>query len=666
MDAVFADPQAAAGVTPPSDLRHVACRAGHAGSVELWPLTPRPQPEPSTPWTIPQSNQGRASAPQDLVAELSRWIAAELASGDLPSEGRRLRPGDFLVLVRRRGQFDRALVRALKARGVPVAGLDRMVLTEQPAVQDILSLCEALLLPGDDLAFAEFLTSPLGGLHDDDLMALTKDRGERPLWDCLRIRAGESPAWQAAAHIFSTLLTRVDFAAPYALLAEALGPLGGRARLFARLGPDAAEAVDELLAAALHFAALNPPSLQGFLHWLNQAGSEVKRQVESAGDTVRIMTVHGAKGLESPIVILPDTTGLPPDDRLLSWTADPQSGAALPLWTPHRDMRCQAVNDLHASTEGARQEEYHRLLYVALTRARDRVLVCGWETHTEHEGTWYKLVERAMQTLEAEPRDFAAWPGTARTHACPQTAAPGQGRETPALPVLPPPAWTGTTPLWNPAPLPAEPARPRPLSPSRPEGVAFGPVPPVRSPLARTTRDRFSRGLAMHALLQHLPALPPEARLEAGRRFTAAMEDAETLVQQALAVLEDPACAALFAPGSHAEQPISGLLGDRIVSGQVDRLAVLPDAVLIADYKTSRAPPATPEAAPVMYLRQMAAYRGILRLIFPGLPVRCLLIWTDGPAVMPLPDTLLDRYLGVLDSNQAPDHLDNQQTSPQE
>ncbi len=666
VDAVFADPEAAAGVCPPGDLLHVACRAGHAGSVELWPLTPRPEPEPSTPWTIPATNQGRASAPQDLVAELSRWIAEQLAGSTLASEGRRLRPGDFLVLVRRRGQFDRALVRALKARGVPVAGLDRMVLTEQPAVQDILALCEALLLPSDDLSFAEFLTSPLGGLNDDDLMALTQNRGERHLWDTLRTRADEQPAWRAAAHIFSTLLTRVDFAAPYALLAEALGPLGGRARLYARLGPDAAEAVDELLSAALHFAALNPPSLQGFLHWLRQAGSEVKRQAESAGDTVRIMTVHGAKGLEAPIVILPDTTSLPPADRLLCWARDPHSGADLPFWTPHRDMRCQAVNTLHASTEGARLEEYHRLLYVALTRARDRVLVCGWETHAEHEGTWYKLVERAMQSLGSKPQSFTAWPGTILRHDCPQTVPADQARETVEQATLAPPPWAGTAPLWKALPLPAEPTRPRPLSPSRPEGVEFGPVPAVRSPLGRDTRDRFSRGLAMHALLQHLPALPPEARLEAGRRFTAGMEDADTLVRQAMDVLQDPDCAMLFAPGSRAEQPISGVLGNRVVSGQVDRLAILPDAVLIADYKTSRAPPATPGDAPVMYLRQMAAYRDILRLIFPTLPVRCMLIWTDGPAVMPLPDTLLDRHSGVLDSNLGPDHVECQPTPPQE
>jgi ATP-dependent helicase/nuclease subunit A len=661
VDAVFADAAAACGVCTPGALRHVARRSGHAGVVEFWPLAPRPEPAAPTPWSIPRRNQGHVTAPQTLVAELARWIAQKLEGAILESEGRPLRPGDFLVLVRRRGQFDRALVRALKALDVPVAGLDRMVLTEQPAVQDLLALCRALLLPGDDLSFAEFLVSPLGGLSDDDLMQLAPGRGEASLWDVLWRRAGERFHWGEAAARFAALLARVDYAAPYALLAEALGPLGGRARLFARLGPEAAEPVDEFLAAALQFASQHPPSLQGFLRWLDQAGSEVKRQAESAGNTVRIMTVHGAKGLEAPVVILPDTTGLPPVDRNLCWTAERESGTALPLWTPHKDMRCGAVTGLHDASEAARLEEYRRLLYVALTRARDIVLVCGWQTARVHDECWYRMVERGMQRLPAASAAFPAWPGEALTFASPQTAPPEPARdalqETPASP----PTWAGTAPDWRAAPLPAEPPRPHPLAPSRPEGVEFGPVPAVRSPLSQRLPDRMSRGLLMHALLQHLPALPAEARAAAAARFVAGAEGADTIVRQALAVLEEPACAALFGPGSRAEQPVSGVVEGQVVTGQVDRLAVLPDTVLVADYKTSRAPPASPEAVPVMYLRQMAAYRAVLQRIFTDRPVRCLLIWTDAPSVMPLPGALLDRHApvlsGVLDPATAADHV---------
>ena len=260
----------------------------------------------------------------------------------LESRGRPLAPGDVLVLVRRRNAFARALVRALKTRGVPVAGLDRLVLTEQPAVQDLMALADALLLPQDDLTFACLLTSPLGGLDDDDLMALAVDRGGA-LFEALRARAQERPHWQRAWDFFAALLARVDYVSPHALFAEALGPLGGRARLFARLGPEAAEPVDELLNAALAYARLHPPSLQGFLHWLRRSGAEVKREAEAAGNQVRVMTVHGAKGLQAPLVILPDTTAIPPDEGPILWADDPQTRVAVPLFSPRKEFRCVAA-----------------------------------------------------------------------------------------------------------------------------------------------------------------------------------------------------------------------------------------------------------------------------------------------------------------------------------
>ncbi len=650
VDAVFSQPAARAGVCLPGEiLRHQAHRTGHAGRVEIWPKVPRAEPPPHTPWSIPLRNQAQISAPQTLVNHLAAWIAQQTdGSTPLPSAGRPLRPGDILVLVRRRGEFDRALVRALKAAGVPVAGLDRMMLVDQPAVQDLLSLCEALLLPQDDLSFSEMLVSPLGGLTDESLMHLAAQR-PGSVWDALRSRAGERPEWQAAAKFFSALLARVDYAPPYALLSEALGPLGGRANLFARLGPEAAEPVDEFLNAALLHAASHPPSLQGFLHWLRQSAAEVKREAEAAGDSVRIMTVHGAKGLEAPLVILPDTTSLPPDERGLCWAQDEESGAHLPLWQPNKDFRCAAVESLRDAQAQKRAQEYNRLLYVALTRARDRVLVCGWEVRQAQEGCWYDLVAAGMKALSARADTFGAWPGQIYVVETPQANTPETRAKT--LGAAPPeklPAWAGCAPDWRPAPLAAEPALPRPLAPSRPEGIGLGKVPAARSPLAQPApADRFSRGLAMHALLEHLPDFHVEARREAAHRYAARPElglaDPAALAEAALAVLDMPGIEDLFGPGSRAEQKVAGVAGGQVISGQVDRLAILPDRVLIADYKTG-VPPADAASVPVLYLRQMAAYRALLALLYPNRPQTCVLIWTDGPTVMILPPALLDRH----------------------
>lgn len=658
VDAVFRDPRAARGVVAQGEeLRHYADRAEYAGRVELWPLAPVTDEPPAEPWTVPERNLGLVSAPQRLADALAGWLAGEIRDGAmLDSRGRPLRPGDVLVLVRRRGDFARALVRALKARGVPVAGLDRLVLTEQAAVQDVLALCDTLLMPEDDLALACVLTGPLGGLADDSLMRLAMDR-PGTLWDALRERAGEYQVWRQAHRYVSDLLARADHVTPHALLSEALGPMGGRARLLARLGPEAAEPLDELLNAALAYTAAHPPSLQGFVHWLRRSGATVKREAEGAGGAVRVMTVHGAKGLQAPLVILPDTTALPPEDEAFVWRRDPRTGADLPLWSPRREFRCATVDAARAAERERRLAEYNRLLYVALTRAEDRLLVCGWETRRGvPDDSWYRLVERGFHAMGATAAPFeavgGAWEGERLMAESPQRVAVPEPRPDPASAGLAPlPGWAGLPPEWRAVPPPAEPPVPRPLAPSRPEGVDFGPVPRAASPLQSGAGvGRFRRGKLVHALLQHLPDLPREHRAAAARSYAARPgvgldgDEVDALVEETLAVLDHPALRPLFAPGSRAEQPLTGLVGDTVVSGVVDRLAVRPDGLFVADYKANRDAPDRPEATPVLYLRQMAAYRAVLRGLSPGRPVTCALIWTRQARVQVLPDPLLDPH----------------------
>ena len=385
VDAVFAEPVAARGVVDHA-LHHYPHRVGEAGRVELWPLAPVGEKEKVQPWEVPASNLGLTSAPQRLAEGIAGWIAQALATGErLESRDRALNAGDFLILVRRRTDFARNLVRALKSRGVPVAGLDRLVLTEQAAVQDVLAACDAILLPGDDLAIGCVLTSPLGGLSQDSLLDLAAGRSGR-LWGTLRDRAGERPEWEAARGFIAALSSRADHVTPHALLAEMLGPLGGRARLLARLGAEAAEPLDELLGAALDYTRSHPPSLQGFVHWLRRSGATIKREAGSAGSAVRIMTVHGAKGLQAPVVILPDTSALPPDDAPFVWAPDPGSELCVPLWAPTKTMRGAAWTAQRTEDTAKRMQEYNRLLYVALTRAEDRLVICGWNTRPGAEG----------------------------------------------------------------------------------------------------------------------------------------------------------------------------------------------------------------------------------------------------------------------------------------
>ena len=673
VDAVFSQPLAAHGLHEDGAggalPRHISARPGQGGRVELWPLVPAKEGEDDdegfSPWRAPSANRGQRSAPQRLAEALGDWISSQI--GKIPQPGQSpLRAGEILVLVPKRSPFLRALIRALKSRGVPVATLVRVGLTQQVAVRDLMTLCAALLLPQDDLTLASVLTSPLGGLSDESLMALATKNGTahalgregHPLWSVLRDRHHERPEWKAAWEMLSALYGRVDYATPYRLLAEALGQHGGRTRLLRRLGPEAAEPVDELLTAALRFEGLHPPSLQGFLHWLEASEASSKREAESEVDAVRVMTVQGSKGLQARLVILPDTTSKKKRDGGFLW--DTADGLELPLWVPGKESGTSVTEALAAKVAEESRAEENRLLYVALTRASDWLVVCGWEPRTKlDDACWYRHCAEGFSQLtdvRAEPLGLG-WEGDRLVLEEERTVSSSgverSAREHAQTVELP--AWLGCAPDWVVQPAPMEDALTRPLAPSRPDGAEFGPLPASRSPLdlvgghkgpARVQAMR--RGTMIHRLLQLLPEADPSRREELAFAWLSKpawgldFEDVEQLVERVLQVIEHPEMAPLFAPGSRAEQPISGVSAGRVVLGQVDRLRIGEGEIWICDYKTNRNPPVRADRTPVAYLRQMAAYRAVLQQLHPGFEVHCSLVWTEGPSVVTLPPELLD------------------------
>jgi ATP-dependent helicase/nuclease subunit A len=656
-DAVFAG-EAGRGVSLAGEtIAHRAAREGHAGSVELWPLVSgadAPEPEAWEPVTqaieLPDPAQRLAVA---LARRIKSWIGRE----ELPARARRIRAGDVMILVRRRDAFVAKLVRELKREQVPVSGLDRLTLAESLPVQDILALCRTAVQPEDDLSLAEVLRGPFCDVDEDSLFALARDREDvsrlRPstLWSALRDRRAERREWEDAASLIEEIAARADYDRPYDVLAHLLGEKRGRWRLRRRLGPDAADPIEELLAQALHYEQLAPPSMQGFIHWIERSGLEVKREQEGAGDTVRVMTVHAAKGLQAPIVILPDTVREPRVQETVLWADDTVPDRPhVPLWAPRAALRDPVFDDLLTAERARQDAEHRRLLYVALTRAEDRLIVCGWYgARGPTNGSWYRLVEAGFQALPgAAPFSFdsrlwageAGWTGEGWRLEAPQERDPAPDRrEAEALALVRPPLWAET-------PAPAEAPSPRPIRPSREDGEE----PPAAAPVTAGDRSgrRFRRGIIIHALLQHLPDLPPADRAAAARRFLAGQAvtpaEAEAIGAETLAILDDPAFAPLFTPGSLAEAPIIGRIGARAVNGTVDRLAVTDAAVLVADYKTNRPPPERVEDVAPLYLRQMAAYRAVLRAVFPGRAVKCALVWTYAARLMALPDPVLDAH----------------------
>ncbi|HET9147088.1 MAG TPA: double-strand break repair helicase AddA [Acetobacteraceae bacterium] len=652
-DAVFDDDEAGIGVRDPGEaLHHRVNRTGQAGSVSLWPLAPN-ETDPDMPeWDVPEDYHLRSSARRRLARGLAQWIAGAVGSFPLPSRDRALAPGDVLILVRSRNELGPALVRALKEAGVPVAGLDRMVLTESRAVADIIALAEALLLPSDDLAMATYLASPLGGLDDASLMELALER-RGSLAQALFARGDERAEWRAARDMFATLQARVDYATPYRLFSELLGPLNGRAKLLARLGPEAAEPIDELLAAALDYQSREAGTLQGFLAALASAAAEVRREAEAAGDVVRIMTVHGAKGLQAPLVILPETTSLPNPIETLFWLPVPQSGATVPILCPRASARSAAITRAVEEGKAAQAAEHNRLLYVALTRAEDHLIVCGAESRKRmSESCWYASVQRGFSRLEDVVcmESDLPWPGEIRSLSCVQAAPPDRVARIAEAGKVALPAWLGAPPLWRAAAPAPESTSPERLAPSRSaEGEARGLA--AASPRQQSARAAtLARGQLIHALLQHLPDLPETERLPAARRHLAqpghGLDEAarKSILRDIAEVLGHPDLAALFGPDSRAEAPIAGVVAGIEIGGLIDRLLVTPERILIADYKTDRAPPADAEAIPVPYLAQLAAYAALLRSIHPEREIAAVIVWTADARVMPVPAELLARH----------------------
>ncbi|MEE2970543.1 MAG: double-strand break repair helicase AddA, partial [Pseudomonadota bacterium] len=404
VDAVFGDADAFDGLGD-APLHHEAFRVGQAGLVEIWPpVMPAPRDEPD-PWTPPISIASEMPTQYRLANALAVRIADWIRSSEfLESHGRPLRAGDIMVLVRRRTAFVDDLVQALKTRDIPVAGVDRMVLSDEIAIMDLVALGQFLLLPGDDLTLATVLKGPLIGFDEDQLFTLAHGREDHGLWDELISRAHETPKFAEAVQTLMELLDRTDFTLPFEFYADILSRLGGRRKIVERLGVQANDPLDEFLALAFSYERSHPPSLQGFLHWFAEGKTDIKRDLEHAArDEVRVMTVHGAKGLQAPVVILADTMQTPSQAPKLLWTEDergPDAGAPLPVWRPRADLEEAVTAKLGAEAKHKRDQEYRRLLYVAMTRAEDRLYVCGYGAQRKApEGCWYNLIRDGLEDI---------------------------------------------------------------------------------------------------------------------------------------------------------------------------------------------------------------------------------------------------------------------------
>ncbi len=639
VDKVF-EGEAARGLTVDEEpVEHLANRAEDGSRVDLWPLIEtEPALDPhewdEIPVDAPAPGNAKLRLARILAAEIGRMVAEDRLPPRRGHPGRRVRAGDILVLVTRRDALAEALIRELKARGLPVAGADRLSLAQELAVQDLLALAKVATTPDDDLSLAALLRSPLCGLTEDELFALAWRR-PGSLWRALMAAEDRHPG---VAGMLKDLAARADYLRPYEFLERALIRHDGRRRLLARLGPEAEDPVDELLQQALSYEAREAPSLAGFVAWIEAADIKVKREMERGRNEIRVMTVHGAKGLEAPVVILPDMLSKGGGGSGPVLLPAPPGGNKPPLmhWAAAKsedDRVTRAARD-HAAAREA--DERKRLLYVALTRAEDWLILCAAGSAKSKPGSWYEMVERGIEALgAAEMSGPGELPGPVIRRAHDPVPVAGTPEEAPTAQ----PATAPDHPAWL-APAARE-ERPQRISPS-----ALGEH-AEQGGAGRGRAAAMLRGSAVHLLLERLPGLSAESRPAMARRLLAQGFPelpgglVGGVIAEALAVLAAPFAGDIFGPDSLAESGIAiGLPG--FGPGRIDRLVICPDRVLVVDFKTDAGPPATPEAVPENYLLQLACYRSAAKAIWPERLVDAAILWTAAPALMALPGPLMD------------------------
>ncbi|MCH2249408.1 MAG: double-strand break repair helicase AddA [Cognatishimia sp.] len=615
---------------------HIAFNDDMPGRVDLWPvIEPTPKAEEGD-WFDPVDRLSEMHHTVHLARMIAEQIKRMIATGatipDKKGEDgvytqRKVRAGDFLILVQRRSELFQEIIRACKTAELPIAGADRLKVGAELAVRDLAALLNFLSTPEDSLSLAVVLRSPLFGWSEQALFDLAHRREDPLLWQALRKRCEEFPK---TMDVLSDLMGQTDFLRPYDLIERILTRHNGRAKLLSRLGSEAEDGINALLSQALSYEQSTVPSLTGFLVWMETDDLEIKRQMDSAEDRIRVMTVHGSKGLEAPIVILPDTgkRNRPSAPAILE--AD-----GVPLWVGAKDDMSESISSRSTALADRQMEERQRLLYVAMTRAEKWLIVAAAGDLEKPDDSWYHTIKAGMTSVGAVPQDFLIGQGLQYLYG--DWSGPVvdfEDANTPNSGEL--------EPVFGQDFPPVEPSY-KTLSPSDLGGVK---ALPGDAGLDEETAK--ARGSAIHALLEHLPNHAPEDWDRAATHILDLNEGGfqdDTLLPEAQRVLQSEHLSHVFPPDALVEVSITAQLGTDRLHGAIDRLIVTPDRILAVDFKTNAIVPQSPDKVPEGLLRQMGAYAHALAQIYPDRRIETAILWTRSTELMLLPQELVNDAL---------------------
>ncbi|KIC49775.1 double-strand break repair helicase AddA [Tateyamaria sp. ANG-S1] len=600
---------------------HIAFNTDLPGRVDLWPLVPKPEKTTERDWFDPVDRRSPEHQFRTLAMAVAGQIKQMLDDKVLiphKDGARPIQPRDVLILVQRRGGIFPDIIRACKELNLPIAGADRLKVGAETAVRDLAALLAFLATPEDSLSLATALRSPLFGWSEQDLFTLAHHRTEDELWRALRTK---TDTYSETVSVLRDLRNNVDFLRPYDLIERILTRHRGRQHMLARLGAEAEDGINALLSQALSYERNEVPSLTGFLTWMETDDLEVKRQIDSASNQIRVMTVHGSKGLEAPVVILPECGKRDVQIRDTIVEMD-----ETPVWKMPSGQLPEQLSARLDDMKSAQHEESLRLLYVALTRA-EKWLIIGAAGELSKDGSdWHQRVQAGMEDIGATAIDTPTGPGLRVEHGNWSLAAQQDHDPDDApKPQMP-------THFNNVAPRPA--VEMETVSPSN----LGGPKALPGDGLDEETAKMF--GTLVHALLE---GQNKGARALAASDLSAALKaEAE---MQAERVLSDPDLGWLFADGVLAEVPVTAPMGSMRMHGTIDRLHITPSTIHIVDFKTNRAVPRQPDQIPEGVLRQMGAYAHAIAQIYPDRDIQLSVLWTHTGTLMSVPHDIVTEAL---------------------
>ncbi len=639
-------------------VTHTAMRKGHGGEVHLLPLL-----------LNSKKNLEGVSAKAVLADELATRIE-HLIGSDMPAMDKQISAGDIMVLVRNRTPFVSFLIRSLKNKGIAVAGADRMKLMEQIEVEDLISVLQFMVMPADDLNLSCLLKSPLIGMDDSDLFNFSHERGRRTLWQSLRQYNQKEGRYSEVVNYLNAQLRKADFTRPFETLNEILNslcplgadkgltPMTGWKAFRNRLGTQADEAIFELLNIAVAFEYELAPTLQNFITYLHTTNSEIKRDSEAGSNEVRILTVHGSKGLQAPVVIIPNCFTTTKNPKGFMWDEDNKYCLWFASKIEETDASDLSPSSIVCDLEKKNYEELMRLLYVGMTRAEE-ILICGGvgtrgDKNEDPKITWYDKILNGMESLQAQKMEYI--PASQKYNHI-WTSGEQRKKDISTYTYVYKTEHMGAKkeykgeqqksfvekhiPEWVMQNAVAESPLARPLAPSR---IVNSEMPASPSPLSSDTDgiDVFKRGIILHKLLEILPQITEDNRKNSilGYLSSPSLEldtgTQEKWCTEILSVMNTYPY--IFDITTRAEVPISGIVtinGEKHpVSGIIDRLCITNDTIYIVDFKSNVHVPNSVAEVPETYKVQLSVYKDLLQEIYPDKQIKTQLLWTYSCEIM--------------------------------